>query len=189
MADEIQLVRLLNWIAVCRGVKTTCKVRFIDLLILSSTAKWFKESELRMNIKQGKTEVLLFGASKKIAHNTKDFEIYANKSKVSVTKECKYVGVPANSSLNMTSSVDKCYKKASSRLNLLAKVKFLMDVNVVKSIYQTMVLLAFTYFGLNLLCITATLKDKLASLHKRAERIVKSIEIPSVSRAKQKRAY
>ena len=63
-----------------------------------------------------------------------------------------------------------------------------MDVNVAKSIYQTMVLPAFTYCGFHLLCLTATQEDKLASLHKRAERIVKSKEIRSVSSANQKRA-
>ena len=39
-----------------------------------------------MNLKQGKTEALLFETSKKTTQNTEDFEIYANNSKISVTK-------------------------------------------------------------------------------------------------------
>ena len=155
---------------------------------LSSIAKWFKENELPMNLKQGKTEALLFGTSQKTTQNFKDFEIYANKSKIPITKEYKYLGVPVDSSLNMTPFLDKCYKKASSRLNLLAKVRYLMDVKVAKSIYQTMVLPAITYCGVHLLCLTATQEDKLASLYRRAERIVKSKDIRSVSSANQKRA-
>ena len=89
---------------------------------LPSIATWFKENELLVNVKQRRTEALLFGTSKKSMQNIKDFEIYANKSKIYVTKEYKYVGVPVNSSLNTTSFFDKCYRKASSRLNLLAKV-------------------------------------------------------------------
>ena len=59
----------------------------------------------------------------------------------------KYLGVPVDSSLNMTSLLDECYKKAPSRMNLLAKLRYLMDVNVAKTIYQSMVLSAFTYCG------------------------------------------
>ena len=47
-----------------------------------------------------------------------------------------------------------------------------------------MLLPAFTYCGLNLPCLTA----KLVPLHKRAEQIVMSKEIRSVSSANQKRA-
>ena len=168
-----------------QNVKDISNLLSIDL---SSISKWFEENELLMNPKQGKTEALLFGTSKRTKQNIKDFEVYANKSRIPITKEYKYLGVSVNSSLNMTSFFDKCYKKASSRLSLLAKLRYLMDVNVAKSIYQTMVLPALTYCGFHLLCLTATQEDKLASLHKRAEQIVKSKEIRSVSSANQKRA-
>ena len=93
-----------------------------------------------------------------------------------------------DSSLNTTPFFDKCCKKASSRLNLLTKVRYLMDVNVAKYIYQTMVLPAFKYCGLHLLCLSATQEDKLVSLHKRVERIMESKEFHSVSSINQKRA-
>ena len=145
---------------------------------LSSISKWFEENYLLMNLKQGKTEALLFETSKKTTQNTEDL----------CNEKYKYLGVPVNSSLYMIQFFDKCFKKASSLLNLLAKVGYLMDVNVTKSIYQTMVLPAFTYCRLYLLCLTATQEDKLVSLHKTAERIVKSKEIRSVSSANQRRA-
>ena len=88
----------------------------------------------------------------------------------------------------MTSFFDKCYKTASSRRNLLVKVRYLMDDDVTKSIYQSVVLPAFTYCGQHLLCLTTTQGEKLISLHRRAKRIVKSREIRSVSDANKKRA-
>ena len=46
----------------CKNVKDISNLLSVDL---SSIAKWFKENELLMNLKQDKTEALLFGTSKK----------------------------------------------------------------------------------------------------------------------------
>ena len=127
-----------------KNLKDISNLLSIDL---SSISKWFKGSELLVNLKQGKTGALLFGTSRKVTQNIKDLEIYATKSNISVTKEYKYLGVPVDSTLNITSFFDKCFKKASSRLNLIAKERYLMDVNVAKSIYQS---------GLHLLCLKVT---------------------------------
>lgn len=155
---------------------------------LSAISDWFKENELIMNLKKGKTEALLFGTSKKVANHSKDFEIYANDTKITVTKQYKYLGVPVDSSLNMNSFFDTCYKKASSRLNLLAKLRHMLDIDAARSIYHSMILPTFTYCGLHLLHLTITQENKLASFHRRAERIVNTKDIRSVTNANKKRA-
>ena len=102
---------------------------------LTTLSKWFDDNELIMNLKKGKTEALLFGTPQKVSKQFQDFDVYVNTTKISITKDYKYLGVPLDSSLNMNTFFDKCYKKASSRLNLLAKLRNELDTNAAKSIY------------------------------------------------------
>ena len=155
---------------------------------LSSISDWLKENELIINLKKGKTEALLFGTSKKVANHLEDFEIYVNDTKITFTKQYKYLGVPVDSSLNMNSFFDTCYKKASSRLNLLAKLRHMLDIDAARYIYHCMILPTFTYCGLHLLHLTISREYKLASFHRRAERIVNAKDIRSVTNANKKRA-
>ena len=101
-----------------------------------------------MNLKKGKTEALLFGTPQKVSKQFQDFDVYVNTTKISITKDYKYLGVPVDSSLNMNTFFDKCYKKASSRLNLLAKLRHELDTNAAKYIYQSMIMPTCTYCGL-----------------------------------------
>ena len=88
----------------------------------------------------------------------------------------------------MNSFFDTCYKKASSRLNLLAKLRHMLDIDAARSIYQCMILPTFTYCGLHLLHLTISHEYKLASFHRRAKRIVNAKDIQSVTNANKKRA-
>ena len=160
---------------------------------LTTLSKWFDDNELIMNLKKGKTEALLFGTPQKVSKQFQDFDVYVNTTKISITKDYKYLGVPLDSSLNMNTFFDKCYKKASSRLNLLAKLRNELDTNAAKSIYQSMIMPTFTYCGLQLLCLTNTQAKKMESFHKRAERIVNTNDenrtvLQSISNANKKRA-
>ena len=100
----------------------------------------------------------------------------------------------SDSSLNMNTFFDKCYKKASSRLNLLSKLRHELDTIAAKSIYQSMIMPTFTYCGFYLLCLTQTQTNKLESFHKRAERIVnrncknETVLLQSIPNANKKRA-
>jgi len=62
-----------------------------------------------------------------------------------VTDQYKYLGVAVDSTLNLNSFFDTCYKKASSRLNLLAKLRYMLNTDASKSIYNSMILPTFTY--------------------------------------------
>lgn len=88
---------------------------------------------------------------------------------------------------------DKCYKKASSRLSLLAKLRGDLDMDAAKARHQSIILPTFTYCGILLLCNTRTQSEKLNSFHNRAEAIVNRksvnrITLLSVTNANKKRA-
>ena len=86
MVKHAQVLKYADYTVVYIDGKNLKDVSNLLSIDLSFVFKWIKENELLMNLKQGKTEALLFGTSKKTTQNTKDFEIYTNKSKISVAK-------------------------------------------------------------------------------------------------------
>ena len=67
-----------------------------------------------MNLSKGKTEALLFGTSKKVAKESAGFEVNVNGREIRRTTSYKYLGVQIDSTLNMSTYFDKCYKNVSS---------------------------------------------------------------------------
>ena len=60
---------------------------------LKNLSSWFEENELLINLKPGKTELLLFGTSQRIAKTNKKFEVKFNNQYINEMKSCKYLGV------------------------------------------------------------------------------------------------
>ena len=56
-------------------------------------SRWFEEKELLINLKPGKTELLLFGTSQLIVKTNKNFKVKFNNQYVNETKSYKYLDV------------------------------------------------------------------------------------------------
>ena len=74
--------------------------------------------------------------------------------------------------MNIQEHFNLTYKKASSRLSLLSKLRFLLTDEAAKTMYQTMILPVVTYFCLVDLKSTETQKKRLESLDNRSRKIV-----------------
>ena len=105
---------------------------------LENLSTWFDENELLINLKPGKTEVLLFGTAQRIAKTDRKLAIKFKNQPINVTKTYKYLGIEIDSSLNMNSHFDKTYKKMTGRLKLLDKLRHLLTtkaaLNIVNSV-------------------------------------------------------
>ena len=60
---------------------------------LKNLSRWFEENELLINLKSGKTKLLLFGTSRRIAKTNKNFNVKFNNQYINETKSYKYLGV------------------------------------------------------------------------------------------------
>ena len=105
---------------------------------------WLENNELVINTKKGKTEVMVFGTSKKLK-NTPPNQIEHNYVKITKTDSYKYLGVSLNCSLNMTEHIRKTIKKVSSRITLLKSMRHLLDSKSALIIYKAMILPIMTY--------------------------------------------
>ena len=129
-----------------------------------------------LNLKKGKTESILFGIAQRIAKQRNGpLKVTISQPTPTVinnTTEYKYLGVLVDTSLNLNSHFDKCFKRASGRLQLLAKLSSFMDNATASTIYRTMILPTFTYCGILQLKLTNTQISRLSSFHSRSLKIV-----------------
>ena len=133
---------------------------------------WFSENDLILNLNKGKTEALLFGTAQRIRKCTEPLCTLHENGQINITPTYKYLGVQLDSTLNRNSDFDAKYKKASGRLQLLAKIRNHLDIESAKAIYRSMVLPVLTYCGILNLKLTRTQENKLNSFHNHAMQII-----------------
>ena len=139
---------------------------------MDAIAKWFDKNALIINLRKGKTESLLFGTSQRIAKQDSELNVMYRGVKILNTSQYKYLGIEVDSTLNLNCHFEKCYKRASSRLRLLGKLRRHLDMTAAKAIYRTMILPTFTFSGILLLKLTETQVKRLSTFHDRSRRIV-----------------
>ena len=139
---------------------------------MSSLAAWFHENELILNLKKGKTEAMLFGTAKRLATTGKSLKVKYKEKSINVTTSYKYLGVKLDPTMTMQEHFNSTYKRASSRLSLLSKMRNLLTNEAAKKVYLTMILQVMTYCWLVNLKSTETRKKRLESLENRSTKIV-----------------
>ena len=83
-------------------------------------SSWFRDNELVLNLKKGKTECMIFGTAKRLnVLNGRRLALTVNGTLINTTSSYKYLGVNLDSFLNLESHCDKMYKRAAGRFNLL----------------------------------------------------------------------
>ena len=121
---------------------------------------WFEENELIMNLKKGKSEVMLFGTPQKLSKLKKE------------TLNINYRSSAINVTLNLNTHFDKVYKKASGKLKLLAKLRYQLDTKSAVAIYDSMIVPTITYCSSLQANLTSTRKKCLQSFVNRASKII-----------------
>ena len=83
---------------------------------------FFRQNELVINLKPGKTETMLFGKYKRLKNAGDEFEVLYNNVKISFTETYNYLGNILDSNMNFNHNFDASYKKASSKLRFLERI-------------------------------------------------------------------
>ena len=154
-----------------KNVNEISKLLNEDLDLIST---YFNENELLMNLKKGKTETMLFGTSQRLSKLDSSLELYYRGERVNCTDKYKYLGNVVDPALNLNSDFDQKYKKASSRLRLLTKVRPFLNVAAASKIFEAMIVPVVTYCHTLHASMTTTQKRKLKSLTSRATKIIDS---------------
>ena len=92
-------------------------------------SKWLQENELALNLKKGKTEVMLLGTKKRLNQQEREIEINYQSQLINTTNNYKYLGVQLDPSLNMQEHFNSICRKTSSHIRLLKRIKpFITDL-------------------------------------------------------------
>ena len=159
---------------------------------MAKLEKWMDENELILNAKKGKTEVLVFGTAQRLKRQSGEICVRYKGTKINTTTSYRYLGVEIDSTLNLNTNFELCYKRASGRLRLLSKLRCFLDSTTACKLYRSMIVPVVTYCGILNLKPTTGQSRKLAALHERARRIIgmraKECSVLSPERSNIKRA-
>ena len=112
---------------------------------LEKIATWFNQNNLVINLKKGKTEFMMFENRRKKASFHTFIEIL--KTPVNETDSYDYLGITLDKRLTMSLQMDKIFRRISSRVNLLKKVRQDVSLHVADTIYKMMISPLMTYCG------------------------------------------
>ncbi len=142
-----------------------------------------------MNLKKGKTEVMLFGTGKRLSMQSHEVNVKYKDQGITTTKLYKYLGYKLGPSLTFSDNFDTAYKKASNRLRLLSRLREHLTSTAATQIFQTMIVPIITYSGMVKLVPTKTQLRKLDSIERGARKIIgNDAYIPHLDQLIKKRA-
>ena len=141
-------------------------------LDLKNVSEYFTNNELVINLKQSKTESMLFGTSKRLSKSRKKLELWYQSTPIHAVSSYKYLGTTLDPTLSLVTQFNNMYKKASSKLKLLSKLKFYLTYEATKRVYQSIILPGIKYNCIANLNFSQSQKNKLKSLDNRALNIV-----------------
>ena len=102
-------------------------------------------NELFLNLKPGKTEVMLFGKSQRLARHGRNLEITYQYNLINFVTEYVYLGNLVDNHLSLSSNFKRVYRKAYGRLRLLALVRRNLTMNAAELLYKMTILPILTY--------------------------------------------
>lgn len=133
-----------------------------------------------VNSKKTKTECVLFGTHQRTS-KAKSMEIKMNGVDVTESTFYRYLGVK---SLTLAGYLNKVIKNASSRTNLLNRIRHNINPYTAKTINKVMILPVMLYCGNAFINIADSRKQKFENIQMRALRIVNgqsnSVQLPTV---------
>ena len=138
---------------------------------MKNVSSYFHENELIMNTKKGKTETMLFGTFQRLNANPTLNILYRNE-RINNTESYTYLGNIIDPTLSLNDNFDKSVKKATTRLKLLHRIRYMLTADATKKVYMSTILPILTYCGTLKLNLTRTKVKRLESIEIRANSLI-----------------
>lgn len=99
---------------------------------------WFADNNLVLNLKSGKTELVIYGTSQKLKTQPPcSLEILH--SSINCVTNYEYLGITLDQTLSLSNQTKKLFKRINQRLNLLRRVRSQLTSNAANNIYRSMI--------------------------------------------------
>ena len=123
---------------------------------LENIFRYFIKNDLIVNLRKGKTEVLIFGTRRRLILLHGKLALKFGPFEINSTDNYKYLGSVTDENLILSENFNCNYKKASSRLRLLNALRPNLDDKTNALIYTTMVTLLLMFNSIINLNLTVT---------------------------------
>ena len=137
-----------------------------------------RKNELLLNLKKGKTEVMLFGTAQRLRQQKENLEIVYNNTVINFVTEYLYLGNIPDNHLTLAKNINRSFKRASNRLRLLQYVRRNLTGKSAELIYKSMILPIPTHSSAIKTSINDSQNAKYESLERRASKVIGSNTIP-----------
>ena len=114
---------------------------------------------------------MLFGTAKRLTA-TVPLEIFIDNRLINFVKGYKYLGTWLDPCVNMSEHLEKVFKKASSRLRLLSRMRRSLTRAAAETIYKAIILPTILYCSNSVLKVSDTIENRLEHLQERAIRTI-----------------
>ena len=135
--------------------------------------QWLTENCLILNPKKGKTEFIIFASRVRDESAT----IIINNNVINQPEHYEYLGVKLDSHLNLNSHLEAMYKRVSSRLNMLRKIRHQISPSVAETIFNSMIQPLIFYCYPVFSHMSNTWLEKFESLYSRSKLVINSRKI------------
>ena len=154
---------------------------------LNTMSKWLEDNELILNLKKGKTEVMMFGTRARLNKQDSEIKIEYKSQQINVTDSYKYLGVGLDQTLSLNLHFNSICKKVAARIRLLRKMRlFLTDVAVIR-IYQALIIPLVTYCSLTNFYHQPSRKSTLTVFENRIRKFANCHEVPTMLKMCEKK--
>ena len=106
-------------------------------------SNWLEDNKLILNLKKGKTEVMIF-RTKSCLSNVDQINIMYQGNTINCTESYKYLRVNLDPTLNLGNHFHDIYKKASSRIRLLCRIPPQLTAVAAVRVYQALIVRIIT---------------------------------------------
>ena len=170
--------------------------RTLELMLtqdMNNIANWLDKNKLIINLKRHKTESMLLGTGQHLRkENVNPFSVKIRDQSICYSTSYKYLGITLDPMLTLSHHLLNTYRKVSGRLRLLKRIRPSLTILSARSIYQSMILPAFSYCNTITMDLYGSFMQKLRNFEDRANRIISNgldnthvdQEIPSILRVR-----
>ena len=113
-----------------------------DLKLIST---YFQRNQLVINLKKGKTGTMLIGTAKRLTKCGKKLTLYYDGIQMQTARTYKYLGTTLDSTLSLSTSFKKMYKKTTAKLCMMYSLHSYLDQLSKIKIFCGMILPCITY--------------------------------------------
>ena len=132
---------------------------------------WLTDNNLSLNLEKGKNDSMTFDTSVRFK-NAAPLNIGIKGTSINQTSSYKCLGTHLDSTPALDDDFNSKYKRLSSRLQLLSKLRPNLNVKAANMICKSIVIPVFTYYGAVNLNLPRTSLGKLDQIHERAVGII-----------------